>query len=331
MSIDADTRPLSSPARGGRQQLLILLAASGIVVYAAAALAADTGQLVQALRELGWAGMGLVLALSCINYLLRFQRWHFYLAALGHRLPPARHLLYYLAGFAFTVSPAKAGEAVRALYLREHGVSYTDSIAALFAERLLDFMAMILLAALIVFSSPQYRPLLLGALATILAALLLVGRPFLAQAIERRAPRNGTRLSAALDGAVRLLRSSHRLLQPRFLLSGLVAGLLAWGAEGWGFQLICRGLELDTTGAAAIGIYAIAVLAGGVAFFLPGGVGGMEAVMTGLLVSRHAPLSTAVIATLLCRLATLWFAVLLGLAATALLGFRSGRARQGLS
>jgi uncharacterized membrane protein YbhN (UPF0104 family) len=41
--------------------------------------------------------------------------------------------------------------------------------------------------------------------------------------------------------------------------------------------------------------------------------------MTTLLVALGADLPVAVIATLLCRLATLWFAVLIGLAAAALL------------
>ena len=57
--------------------------------------------------------------------------------------------LYYLSGFAFTVSPAKAGEAVRSLYLRSYGVTYSQSIAALFVERLQDLLAMVLLASLI--------------------------------------------------------------------------------------------------------------------------------------------------------------------------------------
>jgi uncharacterized membrane protein YbhN (UPF0104 family) len=41
----------------------------------------------------------------------------------------------------------------------------------------------------------------------------------------------------------------------------------------------------------------------------------MELVMTTLLVAQGAPLRVAVVATLLCRIATLWFAVLIGMAA----------------
>ena len=46
--------------------------------------------------------------------------------------------------------------------------------------------------------------------------------------------------------------------------------------------------------------------------FLPGGLGTNEAVMIGLLVMNGLPEVAAVSATLICRLATLWFAVALG-------------------
>jgi uncharacterized membrane protein YbhN (UPF0104 family) len=51
----------------------------------------------------------------------------------------------------------------------------------------------------------------------------------------------------------------------------------------------------------------------------------MELVMTTLLVEQGASLRVAIIATLLCRLATLWFAVLLGAAAALTIEFSNQR------
>jgi uncharacterized protein (TIRG00374 family) len=99
------------------------------------------------------------------------------------------------------------------------------------------------------------------------------------------------------------------------LILGIIAGLIAWGAEGLGFGAICHGLQISGNVWSFCGIYAVAVLAGSVAFFLPAGIGGTEIVMTTLLVERGTELRVAIVATLLCRLATLWFAVLLGVAA----------------
>ena len=126
--------------------------------------AVDSAGIMAALDQLAWPGCTLVFALSGANYAVRFERWRTFLTRLGRRLPLGRHLLYYLSGFAYTVSPAKAGEAVRSLHLRGFGVSYAQSTAALDVERLQDLMAMVLLASLIVSDRPPYRSLVVGAL-----------------------------------------------------------------------------------------------------------------------------------------------------------------------
>jgi uncharacterized membrane protein YbhN (UPF0104 family) len=253
--------------------------------------------------------------LSAVNYVVRFYRWQHFLKRLGHVLPLRRHFLYYLSGFAFTVSPAKAGEAVRSLYLRNHGVSYAESIAAFFVERLLDMFSIVFLASLIAFDHPSYRPLVGLTLLLLVGILFGVSQAWVPSLLERLAAPRGPRLARLLQGVAALLRSSAKLLRPGPLALGLVAGLIAWGAEGVGLYMVGQGLHIEGSTTAFMGIYSVAVLAGSVAFFLPAGIGGMEFVMTALLKERGATLGTALIATLLCRLATLWFAVILGAAA----------------
>jgi uncharacterized protein (TIRG00374 family) len=161
---------------------------------------------------------------------------------------------------------------------------------------------------------------LLG-LAFALAVVLLVvaGRPGLPRWLDAQAGRRPGRVAASLRALAELLEASRRMLRPALLLPGLAIGLVSWGAEGIGFHLICEGLTLDVPPMTATSIYAIAGLAGAATFFMPGGIGGMEAVMTALLTALGAPLPVAIVATLLCRLATLWFAVFLGFFAIAAL------------
>jgi uncharacterized protein (TIRG00374 family) len=294
------------------------LIASGLLIasaYVVGAMLTDSARLGDALEQLGWQGCCAVLGLSGLNYALRFLRWQYYLAKLGHTLPRARHLLVYLSGFAFTVSPAKAGEAVRSLYLRDHGVTYSESIAAVFVERLLDMFAILALASFVVLDHPVYRPLLAAVSLVLLVLLVCVCQSSLPGWIERGNERRTGRLRHILDAFASLLRSSRRLLHPEPLLAGFALALIAWGSEGIGFHIICEGLHIEGSVVTFVGLYAIAVLAGSAAVFLPAGIGGTEIVMTTLLVERGASLRGAILATLLCRLATLWFAVLLGVAA----------------
>lgn len=318
------TDRVRSPSARAKRRLLIFLALVTASVYVCAAVVTDAFKTRDALMQLGWVGCILVLALSALNYVLRFYRWRAFLSRLGRVLPTALHFLYYISGFAFTVSPAKAGEAFRSIHLREHGVTYSESLAALFAERLLDLVAMCVLASFIAIERVAYRPLIASVMVVAIVLLGLARHPWLPRRLQSISDRTRHRLLvkplATLAG---LLRSSHRLLQAKPAAFGLAIGLLSWGAEGLGFYLICQGLHLSVTVSSAIGIYAIASLAGSAAFVLPAGIGGMEIVMTTLLIAHGGSLRTAIIATLLCRIATLWFAVLIGVVASAIVEFQT--------
>jgi uncharacterized protein (TIRG00374 family) len=306
---------------GGKRKTLIVTALIIALSYAAAATLTDAGRLADALRQLAWLGCAAILGLSLVNYLLRFIRWQTYLARLGRKLPLLRHLLYYVGGFAFTISPGKTGEAVRSLYLHAHGVTYAESIATLFVERLLDMFAIVILASLIALDHPTYRFLFVASLILVVAVIACVSQSSLPRLIERLSGAGSGRVARLVRGFASLLRSSRVLLQPVPLGIGILLGLVAWGAEGLGFGILCRGLHIGGSYWLFCGIYAVSVLAGGAAFFLPAGIGGMEFVMTTLLVEQGAELRVAIVATLLCRLATLWFAVLLGIGAASAVEF----------
>ncbi|HCK81558.1 MAG TPA: lysylphosphatidylglycerol synthase transmembrane domain-containing protein [Candidatus Competibacter sp.] len=292
------------------------------VVYLAGVLLADRHAVLAAFGRLHPATVLGIFLLSLLNYLLRFWRWHCYIAVLGHRLPRWRHLLYYLAGFTLTVTPGKAGEAVRSLYLFPCGVPYSQSLAALLVERLLDVLAMGLLALLILLVRPDYAWPVIGAWGLALGLIGLVTRPGLPERLQ--AWRRGHRFSHHVGRLGRLFGATAVLLRPGLLLFGLALGVLGWGLEGLAVYWSAREMGVPVTLAAAIGVYAIAVLAGALSF-LPGGLGGTEMVMGGLLIAFGADGATAVAITLLCRLATLWFAVALGGVAVAVLGL-SGQA-----
>ena len=73
-------------------------------------------------------------------------------------------------------------------------------------------------------------------------------------------------------------------------------------------------------------VFCLAAVAGAVSL-LPGGLGAADFSLLGLLRLVEVPEAAAILATILVRLATLWFAVLLGFATlpVALRGLRRGR------
>jgi uncharacterized protein (TIRG00374 family) len=302
---------------------LAIAATLAMVLYLLAVFAGDARQVGKTLAAVTWPQLALILGLSLLNYALRFLRWQSYVAALGHAVPWRRHIAYYLAGFAFTVTPGKAGEAVRSLYLKPHGMSYAESLAAFFVERLLDVLAIAVLAVGGAWLFPDYRAFVLLSCLGIGAFTWCIVRPGLPDRLQGWAGRThgAGKLARTLRHLASLLQASARLLAPGKLYTGLAVGVLAWAAEGFALYLILRDMDAPLPVTAAMGIYAVSVLAGALSF-LPGGLGSTEAVMGLLLALAGVGSNTAIAATLLCRFTTLWFAVLIGLLAMLGLGAR---------
>jgi uncharacterized protein (TIRG00374 family) len=123
-------------------------------------------------------------------------------------------------------------------------------------------------------------------------------------------------LPRALNGVVvkicQMVASSATILRNHHLYGGLLVGLFSWFCEGLGFYILLQSLGISLSLPMAVGVYSTGMLAGALSF-MPGGLGGAEAAMGLLLVALGVAKSTAVVSTVVCRLATLWFAVLLGL------------------
>jgi uncharacterized membrane protein YbhN (UPF0104 family) len=124
----------------------------------------------------------------------------------------------------------------------------------------------------------------------------------------------GSRLKHVLARVQGLLASARPCHTPVLLLTTTALSLAAWAAEAWAFYLLLGALGSNASLSFSVFVYAIAVLAGALSF-LPGGLGGTEATMMSLLLLTGHAQPVAVVATVLIRLSTLWFAVALGLVA----------------
>ena len=285
---------------------------AAVLIYGGSMIVSDLNAIGRSIARLGPAGWAIVLSLSLLNYGLRFIRWQIYLHRLHCWIPARLSLAYYLGGFAFTTTPGKAGEAVRSLYLKRHGLAYVHSLAAFFTERLVDLVAMVLLALAAALTFPGYLWPVLTVTALVIALLPVIHSGRLHAGLDRQLQRlSSTRIRSGGSRLLDLLRSSSGLLRSAPLYAGLTLAVLAWGAEGVAFHVILVNLDVDTTVGLAVGIYSVSVLAGALSF-IPGGLGSTEAVMVLLLTLMGADTPTAIAATLICRIATLWFAVVIG-------------------
>jgi glycosyltransferase 2 family protein len=258
---------------------------------------ADFGRLGDELADFRWELFPLALALTALNYALRFWRWQRYLVRLEIEVPPGRSLAIFVAGLTMTISPAKLGELLKSgLLRRSFAVPVRRSAPVVLAERVTDATGVVVLAVAGGAGTRSW-PLIVLALLAVGAVVVVVRSPLL----ERFA-----RLGEA-PGAARALLGT-RLLAEMTLLSAI-----SWLFECLAAYVCVRGLRLDLSLADTIVVFSLGSLAGALSF-LPGGLGVAETSIAGLIrVLGDAPRAAAVAATVLIRLATLWFAVVLGL------------------
>jgi uncharacterized protein (TIRG00374 family) len=270
-----------------------------VVIYVGMATLADWesfGAAVSALPGLIWAK---VVVLCLVSYLLRFSRWHHFIVALGHKVPILRSLEIYLAAFALTLTPGKAGETIRSVYLNSYNVSYPHSIGAFVSERLLDLVAVGALASLAVSMYPEQRLWMFAAIACIVIVMLLL-RSRLLSFMGRRVAG-----SSVVGHAANLVITVRFLLSFRQVAVAVPLSLMAWMAQG----VYALGYELAAS--TVVAIYCLSILAGA-ASFIPGGLGATEAAMVLLLSAAGVGQTDAITASLISRSLTLWLAVGIG-------------------
>ena len=302
---------MALPANFIRQFLVCVVLS--IVFYGVWVAFSGAGEVWSSVVLLGWSGWAIILGLSLFNYLLRFLRWDFYLRRLGCNVPVFSNLLAYLAGFGFTTTPGKVGEAVRSVYLKRFNVTYVQSLSAFFVERLVDMISMVIVASLAAYAFESTRWLVGLTFIVVIALLPLVHSEWFYEFLERRRQAfHSLRLRSIGEQLLSMLRTSADLLRSGPLYAGLLLGLIAWVAEGIALYVVLDRMGADTPLILAAGIYGVSILAGAVSF-VPGGLGGTELVMGSLLILTGVDAPVAASAVIVCRIATLWFAVALGL------------------
>ena len=299
---------------GWRYRAVIASAVLAALAYMGFSLWVGFDAVLIAIRRVGLAGVAVMLGLSLLNYLLRFIRWQRYLKAMQYRVPWWSSLSIYLAGFALTTTPGKAGEALRGVLLKDWYMPYTHSLAAFISERLSDLVAIVLLTLFGIGLKPEMDLIIILGGVSVGLCLLLLAIPMPIRWLAKFAQLGDSRWRQIAGHFSKLLSEARACHAPRALLSATLLSLIAWASEAAAFYLMLQWLGRELPITFAVFVYAVAMLAGALSF-LPGGLGGAEAVMVGLLLWKNVSLPDATAATLLIRLTTLWFAVVLGIMA----------------
>lgn len=294
-----------------RRWIAIAIALSALL-YIGYAVWKDLPGTLAELAAFQWPLYVAVLALTLVNYGLRYLKWHYLLGRLGVRVPHRTNIWVFLCGLAMVISPAKAGEVVKPYLVRVLvGAPLERTIPALVAERVTDGLAVVMIATVGVTTfAPDRTDVVVFACGVLAAgfAVLLSKRLSLAiLGVLRTLPVVGG-VGAKLEDAYLAMREC---LSPVPLTITVAMSLVAWFAECVGLWLVYRGMQAPATLEQSTFLYAFSTTAGG---FSPGGLGvtDLALIELGTRLVQGLTEGQATAASLLIRIATLWFGVVLG-------------------
>jgi len=254
----------------------------------------------------------IILALVSFGWLVRGLRWHYYLRQSDIKQVPFLESMHiFLASFALTVTPGKVGELVKSAFLKtKYDVSVAKTAGILLMERLMDLIGVLILASCAFFFGGKaiWIFIITASIVIVLVVLLCfekLYKPLLLRLAKLRY------LGVVFQKILEMLIASRSLLKFRIILASILFSVIAWGAEALAFWLVLSGLGLNIAFFGAVFIYSISTIAGAISM-LPGGLGGTEASMLGLLALQGVIAVNAVPAILLIRLSTLWFVPAVG-------------------
>jgi len=307
----------------GKLLLSVLL---GVVVYAGVTFFVDYDEVASSLADFNWALLPLILVLTTMNYLFRFVKWEYYLRIIGVRgLRRRDSFLIFFSGLGMVITPGKVGEWIKSYLLREvHGTPIARSAPILIAERLTDSIALLIIVAAGVFVFGDFW------LAFVVVAVGVV----LFVAVSRHRPTAmrilhlGDRIPVVKRFVPQLeefYESTYVLMSPRAVILMGALSTFSWFFEVLGFYFTFVGLGQPHSAELllqAAFILPIATLASAV-LMTPGGLGVAEGALVTLSVALVGIMrSEAAVATFIIRFGTLWFGVIVGLIAFAILSRR---------
>lgn len=297
---------------------IIIAVILGFLVSSIMALMGDYKKTTQAILSFNYWYAIPILFLSLVNYIFRFFRWHYFLSVIGlaKKLKISDSALIFFSGISMTVTPGKAGELIKSYFLKKILKNHiSETVPVIVTERLTDGLAALLLMtgglAIYRYGIPVFILSVIGSFSFLFILQQKRLCLFLLHILGKI-----NILSKFITSFGRFYETSYLLVQWKHILVGIALGVVAWGAEAFGFYLVLVGIGVHGDFINLLfSAYFIFCFAGviGFATLLPAGIGVTEGTTSGLLIYLLSiDKSVAIGATLLNRFMTLWFGVTLG-------------------
>lgn len=245
---------------------------------------------------------------------LRVLRWHFFLKSITVKIPFIRSSLYFLSGFAFILSPARAGEILRApLIKKDYNIPISKTAPIVLVERFYDLLAVTIIISIgLMFTNIEKTIVLIPIGFVVLITLIIKNKNVVKKIFRKLA------MIRILDKIIPNIDDSfevtYELLRPKYFTVGTCVSLGFALLEVVGIYFFMLGLSGQMNFADLVVLFHSVNFAAAITM-IPGGIGVLEGGLVGMFVLYKIPYEIAFAVTVLVRIVSTGMFTIIGLIA----------------
>ena len=295
----------------GKKYLIIIFVA--VAIYSLFLFFSDFSIVYEKLQNFQITLLPLILLIVFSSWLVLFIRWMVLLKKHQIQIPLKINFLIFFAGFTLAISPAKSGELIKSVLLKNKcGIAATKTIPIVFLERFYDIIGTTAVAIIGI----AFLGLELGIVLTVVPiAIFVIFYLFYSK--------RSFNFSLKILNRIKLLQKfssnieeSHNIIRHSSDLkticscSGLT--IVFRIIEAIGILLILQALGINFIEFFnLLSMYSASVILGSISMS-PGGLGVTEGSFAGLLTLYELELQTTLAIAVIVRFFTMWFAIVVG-------------------
>jgi len=295
----------------GRNFFLIILGAIGI--YSIFAFASDLNLVYKQLSLFNYQYIPIILITIFSSWLVLFLRWTILLKTQKINIPLKNSILIYFSGFTLSISPAKSGELIKSVFLKnKFNIKRSLTVPLILLERFYDVLGTSIVAIIgLSYLGPNFLPLIFVVFVIIFVALWIFYSKNAFNKIIKffNKFRFVQKYVVSLENAHNVIRESSNL-KIGIISTSLTILYRFIEAIGVYFVLLALGIDVFEFITLAA-TYSSSIILGSISMS-PGGIGVTEASLGGLLSLQGIEFEIALVAAIIIRFFTLWFAVITG-------------------
>ena len=303
----------------GKNFFIILIIAVGI--YSIFLIYSDFNTVINNSLTFNFVFIPLILLTIFSSWMFLFIRWTVLLKNSNIEIPFKDNFLIYLAGFTFSISPAKTGELIKSIFLKnKFNIDKSTSIPIIFVERFYDVLALIVLILFgISFLGFEFLPIVILCVGMLFSILFLIYSKSKFNYFIRF-----TSKFKFLQKFITPLENSHEIIRksitPKTFLISTSLTIFYRLIEALSVYLVFLGFGIDLISYFELTyMYSASIILGSISM-IPGGLGVTEGSLASLISSQGIAFSSALVLVIIIRFFTLWFGVIVGFIALKLSG-----------